>query len=112
MSESSSDNGKTVAIVAYLWIIGWIIALVMHNSNKSDLGAYHIRQTLGLLILWLAVTILNTILSFAGIGMIGYIFSLGLFVLWLLGFIGAIQGEKKAVPLVGEQFQQWFKGVG
>jgi hypothetical protein len=28
------------------------------------------------------------------------------------GFIGALQGEKKPVPVLGEQFQQWFKGVG
>jgi len=112
MSESTTDNGKTVGIVAYLWLIGWVIALVMHNGNKTDLGAYHVRQALGLMILWLAVTIINTILAFAGIPFVGYIFSLGLFVLWIMGFIGAIQGEKKPVPLLGEQFQQWFKGVG
>jgi uncharacterized membrane protein len=112
MSESTPDNSKTIGIVAYLWIIGWVIALVMHNGNKTEYGAYHIRQGLGLMILWLAVTILNTILTFAGIGVVGYIFSLGIFVLWLLGFIGAIQGEKKPVPILGEQFQEWFKSVG
>ncbi|MEM7186747.1 MAG: hypothetical protein AAF466_08825 [Bacteroidota bacterium] len=112
MSESSSDNGKTVGIIAYLWLIGWVIALVMHNGNKTDHGAYHVRQALGLMILWLGVTIINTILAFAGIPFVGYIFSLGLLVLWILGFIGAIQGEKKPIPLLGEQFQQWFKSIG
>jgi len=107
-----TDNGKTVGIIAYLWLIGWVIALVMHNGNKTEYGAYHIRQALGLMILWLAVTIINTILAFAGIPFVGYIFSLGLLVLWILGFIGAIQGEKKPIPVLGEQFQQWFKGVG
>ncbi|NND63327.1 MAG: hypothetical protein HKN48_09050, partial [Flavobacteriaceae bacterium] len=105
MSESATDNGKTVGIISYLWLIGWIIALVMHNGNKTEYGAYHIRQTLGLLVLWLAVTIINTVLGLAGISMVGWIFSLGLFVLWIMGFIGAIQGEKKPVPLLGEQFQ-------
>ena len=33
-------------------------------------------------------------------------------VLWVLGFIGAIQGEKKKVPVLGDQFQEWFKGIG
>lgn len=111
MSESTTDNGKTVGIIAYLWLIGWVIALVMHNGNKTDLGGYHVRQALGLMILWLGVTIINTILAFSGIPYVGYIFSLGLLVLWILGFIGAIQGEKKPIPLLGEQFQQWFKGI-
>ena len=112
MSESTADNGKTVGIVAYLWIIGWVIALVMHNGNKTEHGAYHVRQSLGIMILWLAVFILNTVLAMAGISFVGWILSLGLFVLWLLGFIGAIQGEKKPVPVLGEQFQQWFKSIG
>jgi len=112
MSESSTDNGKTVGIIAYLWIIGWVIALVMHNGNKTEHGAYHVRQSLGIMILWLAITIINTVLTMAGVGVVGYILSLGLFVLWLLGFIGAIQGEKKPVPVLGEQFQEWFKSIG
>jgi uncharacterized membrane protein len=40
------------------------------------------------------------------------IINLALFVLWILSFIGAIQGEKKLTPMIGEQFQQWFKGIG
>lgn len=113
MSENTStDNGKTVGIISYLWIIGWIIALIMHNGNKTDQGAFHIRQMLGILILWFIVLIINSALAFGGIPFVGYIFSLGLFVLWILGFIGAIQGEKKKVPLLGDQFQEWFKGIG
>ena len=40
MSETSSDNGKTVAIIAYITVIGWIIALVMNNKDKTELGSY------------------------------------------------------------------------
>ena len=112
MTETSSDNGKTIGIVSYLWIIGWVIALVMHNGNKTEHGAFHVRQSLGLMLLWVGVTIINFVLGMAGITFVGWIFSLAIFVLWLLGFIGAIQGEKKPIPALGAQFQEWFKGVG
>ncbi len=112
MTETSSDNGKTVGIISYLWLIGWVIALIMHNDKKTELGAFHVRQALGLMILWIIVSIINFVLGIAGIPFVGYIFSLGLLVLWILAFIGAIQGEKKLLPVLGAQFQDWFKGIG
>ncbi len=112
MSETTTDNGKTIGIIAYLTLIGWIIALVMHNNNKTDLGAFHIRQMLGIVIVGFALYILNVFLAFTiGSAILGWIIQLLMFAFWLLGFIGALQGEKKPVPLLGEQFQQWFKGV-
>ena len=45
---------KTIAIVAYLTIIGWIIALVMNNNNKSEFASFHIRQSLGIILLGVA----------------------------------------------------------
>ncbi|MEZ4857835.1 MAG: hypothetical protein R2781_03420 [Flavobacteriaceae bacterium] len=112
MSETTSDNGKTVGIIAYLWIIGWVIALVMHNGNKTEHGAFHVRQALGLMILWLLLWVINMALAFSGIPYLGYILGIAIFVLWLLGFIGAIQGEKKLIPAIGEQFQKLFKSIG
>lgn len=113
MTESSTDNGKTVGIIAYLTLIGWIIALVMHNGNKTDFGAFHIRQMLGILIIGFVLYIVGVVSVFAlGSGILSWILQIAVFVLWLLGFIGAVQGEKKAIPLLGDQFQQWFKGLG
>ncbi len=110
--SQTTDNGKMVAIISYFWIVGWIIAIILHNREKSDLGAFHIRQTLGLLILWVIIYVINLALVISGLDFLGYILSIGLFILWLLGFIGAIQGEKKLVPGIGAQFQEWFKGIG
>ncbi|PVW15638.1 hypothetical protein [Marixanthomonas spongiae] len=103
------DNGKNVAIIAYITLIGWIIALVMHNNNKTDLGAFHLRQMLGLMLLGLALSVLNMLLD---IYFLGVIIQLGMLVLWILGLVSAVQGEKKPIPLLGEQFQQWFAGIG
>jgi uncharacterized membrane protein len=108
MAETSSDNGKTVAILAYITLIGWIIALIMHNSNKTDFGAFHIRQSLGIILVAIGLSIVS---SFLHISILSWIVQIGIIVFWVLGFIGAIQGEKKLVPLLGAQFQDWFKGI-
>ncbi len=44
-------------------------------------------------------------------GTASWIVSIFIFVLWIIGFIGAIQGEEKKVPLLGDLFQDWFKGI-
>ena len=111
MSNTSSMNAKSIGIVAYLWIIGWIIALVYHNNNKTEFGAFHIRQALGLMILWFAVTLFNFILAVMDLGLFGWVLNVTLVIFGILGFIGAVQGEKKLIPAFGEQFQEWFKGI-
>ena len=109
MSETTSDNGKTIAIVAYLTLIGWIVAFIMHNNNKTELGAFHIRQMLGIIIVGI---VLNVIGVFSGISILFWICRIFAIALWALGILGALQGEKKPVPVLGDQFQQWFKGIG
>jgi uncharacterized membrane protein len=112
MTENNTYDGKTVSIISYLWAIGWLIAFLMHNNNKTNLGAFHLRQSLGLLILGVLVWILILLVGIIGIPIIVWMLYLGLFVLWLLGFLSALQGEQKPIPLFGEHFQIWFKGIG
>lgn len=101
------DN--TIAIVAHFTLIGWIVALVMHGSNKTSIGAYFIRQMLGLIICQFVMVVLVFIPI---IGWILYpLLGITLFVFWLMSLINAINGVEKPVPLVGEQFNEWFKGV-
>ncbi len=100
--ETNSNNGKTVAILSYITIVGWIIALVMHNNDKSALGAFHLRQGIGLFLT-------SLILSF--IPVLGWIVALGVFILWILGLISAINGEMKPVPLLGDFYQKTFAGL-
>jgi uncharacterized membrane protein len=106
--ETSTDNGKTVAIIAYITLIGWIIALVMNNGNKTALGSFHVRQSLGIICVGVLLVIFA---SFIGISILTWIIQLAVLVLWVLGLISAVQGEMKPVPVLGEQFQQWFKGI-
>ncbi|WP_396602411.1 YtxH domain-containing protein [Algibacter sp. R77976] len=96
------SNGKNIAIIAHITLIGWIIALVMNNSNKSELGSFYIRQMLGLLIL-------SLVLMF--IPVIGWILNILMLVLWIMSLVGALGGEKKPTPVLGEHFQNWFKSL-
>ena len=93
------NNSKTVAIVAHLTIIGWIIALILNNQNKTEFGSYYVKQMLGLFIFTI---------EFFFIGLILLIFN---FAVWLMSFINAINNRTKPMPVYGTMFQRWFKGM-
>ncbi|OEK09483.1 hypothetical protein A8C32_12270 [Flavivirga aquatica] len=96
------SDGKNVAIIAHFTFIGWIIALIMNNSDKTELGSFYIRQMLGFLILGLIVSFIPFV------NLIGWLLIL---VLWIMSLVGALSGEKKPAFLLGTQFQEWFKSL-
>ncbi len=102
------DEGKTTAIISYITIIGLIIAFVMNSSKKNSFASFHIRQMLGISIFALINSLVIGRFSFWASSVI----TIGIFVLWIIGLIGAIQGEEKKIPLLGDQFQDWFKSIG
>ena len=119
---TTDDNGKTAGIISYLSIIGWLIAyFAFHANKKTELGSYQLRQTLLLHIAHIAFYFIwNTIivsLLFASVTLaalvstVTWVFGLGFFVLWIIGFIGAINGEKKPIPLLGDKAQTLFAGI-
>lgn len=110
---SSSMDGKTIAIISYLSLVGWIIAFVLYRNDKNSLGAFHLRQSLFLMLAALVIIIAQWILVF--IPVLGWILSvlltfvlLALFVLWVIGLVGAINGTEKSVPVLGAKAQQVF----
>ena len=116
---STTDNGKNVGIISYITIIGWLIAYFgMHQSNKTELGSYQLRQTLllhivSILVSWILGMIFAAIFFSTAAGGLGgnWIIRIIFIVLWLIGFIGAINGEKKPIPFIGEKAQTLFKGI-
>lgn len=108
MENNTVTEGKTIAIISYLTLIGTLIAFIMNNEKKNSFASFHIRQMVGLLMLqvlsWVASTYIN--------GFLGWAISIFAIVLWFFGFIAAVQGQEKRVPLLGDQFQEWFKGIG
>lgn len=105
MQPASTDD-KTAAIVTYLTLIGFIVAVIMHGSKKTRLGAFHLRQALGLFLGSFAASMCMVIPLIGWIA--GFVAIIGLFVLWVMGLISAINGQLKPVPVLGEHFQKWF----
>lgn len=114
VNNMKSNEDKTVAILAYITLIGWIIALIMHNGdNKTKLGGFHIRQSLGIMVYAVAIVIIGIILAFIPFlgAFISIILNLSILVAWIMGLIGAASGEMKPLPVIGQYFQDWFASV-
>lgn len=108
-SPDGAPEDRTVAILAYITLIGFIIAIVMHSSNKTALGSYHLRQCLGLFI---TIFVASFILVIPILGWLIFpILMIGMFFLWLMGLMAAVKGEQKPMPFVGEKYQEWFAGA-
>lgn len=117
---TTTDNGKTAAIISYFTIIGWLIAyFAMHKDNKTELGSYQLRQTLllniaAIVLGWGLSFVLGILIISTGIFAliyISYVLQLAIFVIWIVGLIGAINGEKKPMPLIGEKAQTMFPSI-
>lgn len=108
MENQTVNEGKTMAIISYITIIGTFIAFLSNNSKKNSFTSFHIRQMVGLNLLYFA----NQWIIYKFIGSTaGWTFGILIFVLWIIGILGAVKGEEKRVPVIGDQFQDWFKNI-
>ena len=86
-----------------------MVALVLNNEKKDLFAKYHIRQSLGLVLTSIALSLINVI------PILGWIVSMvGAFVLlymWVMGLLNAINGREKPVPILGEKYEEWLKSV-
>jgi uncharacterized membrane protein len=101
-------EGKNIAVISYFTIIGAVIAIFMNNDKKDNFASFHIRQALGI---FLSFFLIGYFIGYFDSWTISSAFYLFYFILWIYGFIGALQGEMKLIPLLGEQFQKIFKNV-
>lgn len=105
----NASQGKTIAIVSYLTIIGTIIAFIMNKNNPSSLGSFHLRQSIGILVVSILLSILNFVPVVGAI--IAQIASILILIALILGIIAAVKEEEKPLPFVGALFQKWFAGI-
>lgn len=109
---SNTTSPKTVAVVAYITFIGWLISyLFLYPKQKDALGAFHLRQSLGLYLCGLALSIINRAFGAGLASFVGSTVGLVLFVFWLIGLVTAINGQLKPLPIVGDTFQRWFRNL-
>lgn len=105
---NSVEEGKNTAIVSYITIIGTVAAIFMNNEKKNTFAAFHIRQALGIFVMFFA---LGYFIGYFNSWMVTSAFWVFIFILWIYGFLGALQGEMRLVPIVGEFFQKLFKNI-
>jgi uncharacterized membrane protein len=102
------EEGKNTAIVSYITLIGALIAIFMNNEKKNSFAAFHIRQALGIFLLFF---MLGYFIGFFDSWMITSSFWVFFFILWLYGFLGALSGKMWVIPVLGDFFQKIFKKV-
>ncbi|WP_338409296.1 hypothetical protein [uncultured Flavobacterium sp.] len=102
------NNGKITAIVSYILIVGVLIAMSMNAENKNKFASFHIKQAAGLNILFISFGLLLSNFNNPYILLGFWTF---IFVLIAYGFITAINGQQKPVPIVGNLFQTIFKNL-
>jgi uncharacterized membrane protein len=106
MENHKVNQGKTAATISYITVFGTIIAFFMNSSKKNSFTSFHIRQMIGIFLLSMINKYIVYDFLAATAGFVAFIL---IVVLWVIGFIGAITGEEKLGPYVGQQFQTWFK---
>jgi len=107
MQNQTVQEGKTMAIISYIFWLGLVISIFMNNKDKNTFTSFHIRQSFGILLLNLAAGFAyNYIHPFFGSTIL-----IVTILLWVLGIFSAFKGEEKEVPFLGKLFQDLFKGL-
>lgn len=88
-------NRKTTGIVAYLTIIGWLIAFIAGDKEGAK---FHLNQGLVISIGYIISRIIGR-LPF--IWWVSYILDIFLLVCVIIGLVGAAQDQEKEAPLIG-----------
>lgn len=105
------DN-KTLSIVSYITIIGWLIAFISGKDKADSLLRYHLKQSLAVVILsFILPTILGILISVTHLGILGIIAVLPL-VLMIIGAINAANAVEKPLPLIGKIAEEQFSFIG
>jgi uncharacterized membrane protein len=108
-AAAATTEDKTVAILSYITIIGFVAAIVIHQSRRTALGAFHLRQMLGLVLTSLAGAVVGVVPILGWIVWVFVVF--GVFVLWIAGLLSALRGDLRPVPVLGEHYERWFAGA-
>lgn len=102
-------NSKTLSILSYVTLIGWLIAYFSGKEKSDSLLRYHLKQSLGLAIVSIVLNIVLSIIAhvvpaLSFLGLAGYV----ILIFWVLGIINAANQAEKPVPVIGKVFEDKF----
>ena len=109
MNNQSINEGKTYALIAYMTLFGTLVAFFMNRERRNDFTSFHIRQALGLGLLYIIVGYM--IGGFDSWNITGA-FLLVFLSFYLFGIYSAISGKCKPIPVIGPIFQKIFNSIG
>ncbi|TJZ61487.1 hypothetical protein FAZ15_09865 [Sphingobacterium olei] len=108
-TDSTIQEGRSTAIIAYITLIGLIIAFVQNDEKKNAFANYHIRQSLGLIFTGIALFIVGLI------PLLGWLISIlgtiAVIILWIMGLMNAVNGKQQPIPLLGNLYNKWLANI-
>ena len=106
-TQDINDN-KLIAILAY---IGILVLIPLFAAKKSKFARFHTNQGLVFFLANLALGLVyNIVVQILGgipiisilVVALGYLVSLVLFVVMIIGIVNAVQGRAKELPVIGK----------
>lgn len=97
------ETGKNTAMAVVAYILFFVPLLT--DAKDDPFVKYHVKQGL---VLFLTAIVLGFISLIPFIFLFSWILYIGLFILFIIGVLNAINGKQKPLPLIG-QFADKFK---
>jgi hypothetical protein len=115
--KTNGVDSKVISAVAYLGVIGLIIAIVLSKQNKNELVLFHLKQAAGLSVLAVCLILCCFILIpisfvipflliivFPVIGII----NLGVLLFMIIGILNAVNENMNYLPIIGKKSDVFF----
>ncbi len=101
MDQQTKEEGKTMAIISYITLIGTLIAFIMNNDKKNEFAKFHIGQALRAGIAGILISVIGTILVMVtGIGIFSILGYAG-WIFLILGIMNAAGLKVAKLPIIG-----------
>ncbi len=105
MENTSNNNNKVMAVLAYL---GPLVIISYLVSKNDPFVKFHIKQGLVLFVISIIMWVLGGGMFFYSFWMLWRIVHLAVIILSIIGIINVLGNKEKELPLVG-QFGSYFK---
>lgn len=96
---------KILSALSYVSMIGWIISYILADKENDDFVKYHLKQSLGVALMSVAIPIVSLIMpTTVLISIVTFIPMVFMF----FGMFSSLKGELKPLPLIGEFCERNF----
>ncbi|RKR13306.1 hypothetical protein CLV91_2023 [Maribacter vaceletii] len=103
MDQSTKEQGKTMAIISYITVIGLLIAYFSTRGDKeNEFVSFHIGQSLRVFILGIIISVsIGIIISVTGLSILRFL-SYAPLVFMVLGVMNANNLKDEKLPIIGD----------